>query len=89
MLTSKRIHFVFLIKDADMQARQAEFQYVQAMSSFFGRWIREEFGMRLDVMCDMMTTGRRSILQRPDIHTLVQDPSGAGERHVPLLPDLL
>lgn len=73
MLTPKRIHFVFLIKDADMQARQAEFQYVQAMSSFFGSWIRDEFDMHLDVMCDMMTTGRRSILQRPDIHTLVQD----------------
>ena len=68
-----RIHFVFLIKDAEMQARQAEFEYVQAMSSFFGYWIREEFGIRFDVMCDMMTTGRRNILRRPDIHTLVED----------------
>ena len=56
-----------------MQSRQGEFEYVKIMSSFFEYWIRETFDVRFEVLCDMMISGKRSILQRPDIHTLVQD----------------
>lgn len=69
----KKLHFIFLIRDSEMPDRRGEFEYVQAMSSFFEHWIREVFGVRFEVLCDMMVSGRRSILQRPDIHTLVED----------------
>ena len=79
----RRLHFIFLIKNTEMQARRGEFEYVQAMSSFLGYWIQERFGARFDVHCDMMTAGERSILQRPDIHTLVEDHQkrGSGTYH--------
>lgn len=69
----KKLHFIFLIRDSEVPDRREEFEYVQAMSSFFGYWIREVFGIRFEVLCDMMVSGRRSILRRPDIHTLVED----------------
>lgn len=61
-----------------MAARRAEFEYVQAMSSFFGYWIRDTFGVHFEVLCDMMLTGKRGILRRPDIHTLIEDHTERG-----------
>ncbi len=67
------LHFIFLIKEEERNSRTEEFQYIQSMAAFFGVWIRKEFGVSYDVQCDMMLASRRSLLQRPDTHVLLQD----------------
>lgn len=79
MLTLKKVHFVFLVKDDDIQTRNDEYEYIKVMSKFFGYWIYEQFGLRFDVYCDMMTAGKRNVLQKPNTHTLIADHQTRGE----------
>lgn len=67
------LHFIFMVKQEDVDARQKEFAYVTKMASFFGDWIADRFGVRYETRCDMMTVSHRSILQRPDTHSLLRD----------------
>ena len=76
----RRLHFIFLVKHReDVRTREAEYEYVEDMSKFFGQWISEQFDARFEIHCDMMVTGKRSILQRPGVHTLVEDHRMRGE----------
>lgn len=74
-----KLHFIFLIKAADLQSRQTEFEYVRRMAKFFGDWILEKFDMRFEVRADIMTSSPRSLLQRPDTHLILQDHRQRGE----------
>ena len=73
------IHFIFLIKEDDIDARSEEFKYVKKMGSFFGHWIQHTFGVMYKVQCDIMVTARRGLLQRPDTHTLLRDHMQRGQ----------
>lgn len=73
------LHFIFLVKESRMHDYAAEFEYVQRMATFFKDWIYVKFDVDYDVQCDMMTAARRSIIQRPDIHSLLQDHRQRGE----------
>lgn len=73
------LHFIFLVKESEMHSHQAEFEYVQKMAAFFGDWVRARFGVNYDVQCDMMVTARRSIIHKPDTHTLLRDHRQRGE----------
>ena len=37
------LHFIFVVKEEDLQNRKHEFEYVKEMASFFQKWIRENF----------------------------------------------
>lgn len=74
-----KLHFIFLVKEEDVHSRREEFDYVRRMSSFYGDWIRQKFGFRYEVECDMMVSGKRNILQRPDTHLLLSDHRQRGE----------
>lgn len=43
------------------------------MAKFFQKWILAKFSKRMEVRCDQMPTKPRSILQRLDTHTLLED----------------
>ncbi len=75
----KKLHFIFLVKEEDVHARQEEFEYVRKMASFFGDWILQKFGVQFETEADMMVASRRSILQRPDTHSLLRDHRQRGE----------
>jgi len=60
------LHFIFLVKEADREKRQFEFEYVKKMSQFFKIWIKEKFGKDYDIQCDEMIIKPRSILQKLD-----------------------
>ena len=67
------LHFIFVIKDSDLDKRNQEFEYIKQMSIFYKKWIKEKFSLDFDIKCDQMVTKPRRIFQRLDIHSLAQD----------------
>lgn len=67
------LHFIFVVKEEDLQRRKPEFEYIQKMSKFYAVWIKKKFGKNFEVKCDEMITKPQSILRRLDTHVLVQD----------------
>ena len=73
------LHIIFVIKKEELDKRKKEFNYVQNMSKFFQKWIKENFSEEYDIRCDEMITESRSILQKLDIHNLLKDHRTRGE----------
>ncbi len=73
------LHFIFVIKDSDLDKREKEFEYVKQMAQFFKIWIKSNFGKDFEVQCDQMITKPRSILQKLDTSTLLKDHRTRGE----------
>ncbi len=67
------LHFIFVVKEADLQSRTSEFEYVKSMAKFFKFWIKENFSKDFDIQCDEMITSSRGLFDRLDTHTLVKD----------------
>ena len=67
------LHFIFVIKEEDLEIRKKEFEYIQKMAKFFQSWIKQNFSEDFDVKCDEMITKPRSILQKLDTHVLQKD----------------
>ena len=73
------LHFIFVVKEEDLQKKKPEFEYIKKMSQFFKVWIKEKFGMNFEIQCDELITKPRSLLQRLDTHTLVRDHQQRGK----------
>ena len=73
------LHFIFVIKEEDLDKRKKEFEYVKQMAKFFKIWIKENFSKDYDIQCDEMITKKRSIFQRLDTHNLLKDHKERGE----------
>jgi len=67
------LHFIFVIKEEDLEKRQFEFEYIKKMSQFYKVWIKEKFGKDYEIQCDELITKHQSILQRLDTPTLLSD----------------
>ena len=67
------LHFIFVIKEEDLGKRETEFEYIKQMAEFFKVWIKKNFSKEFTIKCDQMTSAPRSILQKLDTHTLIQD----------------
>jgi len=73
------LHFIFVIKDLDLDKRDKEFEYVKQMAQFFKIWIKSNFGKDFEVQCDQMITEPRSLFQKLDTSTLLKDHRTRGE----------
>ena len=73
------LHFIFVIKEEDLENRKEEFEYVKQMGQFYKIWIQKKFGKNFDVQCDEMIVKPRSIIQRADTHTLIRDHKERGQ----------
>ena len=73
------LHFIFVVKEEDLEKRKPEFEYIQKMSQFYRVWIKEKFGKDFEIQCDELITKPRSILQRLDTHTLIRDHQQRGK----------
>lgn len=73
------LHFIFVIKEEELEERKAEFEYVKQMAKFFQIWIKEKFSKNFEIKCDEMITQPRSILQKLDTHVLLRDHRERGE----------
>ena len=67
------LHFIFVVREEDLHKRRQEFEYVEKMAKFYQAWMWDKFKRRYDVRCDEMITKPRSLLQRIDTHTLLND----------------
>ena len=73
------LHFIFVVKEEDIEKRKFEFEYIKKMSQFFKAWIKEKFGRDYEIQCDQLITTPRSIFQRLDTHTLLSDHKQRGD----------
>ena len=73
------LHFIFVIKEEELEQRQQEFEYIKKMAEFFQVWINEKFSKNFEVQSDIMVTHPRGIFQRLDTHTLVDDHRSRGK----------
>lgn len=67
------LHFIFVVKEAEREQRQAEYEYIKQMAQFYKVWIKEKFNKDFDIQCDELITKPRSFFQRLDTHTLLRD----------------
>lgn len=73
------LHFIFVIKEDDLDKRDKEFEYVKKMSYFFKKWIFENFSKEYDIQSDIMITKSNSFLKKLDTHQLLRDHRERGE----------
>lgn len=67
------LHFIFVVKEADLESRKQEFEYIQQMAEFYKFWINKKFSKQIEVQCDEMITKPRSLFQRLDTDELLKD----------------
>lgn len=73
------LHFIFVIPAQDLGKRTWEFEYVQLMSQFYKKWIKDTFDVQVEVQCDEMITQKTNVLQRPDTSALLEDHRSRGQ----------
>ena len=67
------LHFIFVVKEEDLEKRKQEFEYVKQMGNFYKVWIKKKFNKDFEIQCDELITKPRSIFQKLDIPTLIRD----------------
>jgi len=73
------LHFIFVVKEEELEDRKWEFEYVTKMAQFFKKWIEDTFSQKVDIQSDEMIVkpGRRfGIL---DVPILLEDHQSRGE----------
>jgi hypothetical protein len=73
------LHFIFVIKEKDLDKRKIEYEYVKQMAQFYKVWIKKHFSKDFKIKTDEMITKPRSIFQRLDIHSLAKDHQERGK----------
>lgn len=73
------LHFIFLVKDSELEDRKGEFEYIKQMAQFYKIWIKDNFDKNFEIQCDELVVHRRSIFDRVDTHTLIKDHKSRGE----------
>lgn len=62
------LHFIFLVKEEDLEKRKWEFEYITKMAQFYKVWIEKTFSKKIEVQADEMivrTGGRFRIVDTP------------------------
>jgi len=72
------LHFIFLVREEELDRRSDEFEYVKQMAGFFGSWIKEKFSRDFEVAADVMTARPGGLLRRLDTHSLLDDHRSRG-----------
>ena len=55
------LHFIFVVKEEELEERKWEFEYVTKMAQFYKKWIDDTFSQKIDIQSDEMIVrpGRR------------------------------
>lgn len=62
------LHFIFVIKEEDLDNKKWEFEYVTKMAQFYKVWIEKTFSQKVEVQSDIMIVksgGRFRIVDTP------------------------
>lgn len=72
------LHFIFLVKEEELEQRRWEFEYVQKMAKFFKSWIEKTFSISVEVQADEMIAKSGGRFRIVDTPTLLLDHESRG-----------
>ncbi|MDE1765785.1 MAG: hypothetical protein KGI27_05835 [Thaumarchaeota archaeon] len=73
------LHFIFLVKEEELESRKWEFQYVEKMADFYKTWIEKTFSIRVDVKSDEMIVRSGGMPRIMDTPVVLEDHVSRGE----------
>ncbi|MDH3191659.1 MAG: hypothetical protein OEM18_03090 [Nitrosopumilus sp.] len=73
------LHFIFVLKEEDLEKRKPEFEYIKKMAQFFKVWIKEKFNKDFEIKYDELITKPRKMFQKLDTHTVLRDHEQRGK----------
>ena len=66
------LHFIFVVKEEDLEKRKSEFEYVKKMAQFYKKWINDNFDIDYEIEYTIPPVSIINIpisLNTPDIET--------------------
>jgi len=73
------LHFIFLVKEEELEKRKWEFNYVTNMSQFYKTWIEKTFSREVVVQVDEMVQRSGNRFNLVDVPTILEDHKSRGE----------
>jgi hypothetical protein len=73
------IHFIFLVKEDELEKRSWEFEYVKKMAQFYKQWIEKTFSKKVDVLSDQMVVKPGHSFNLINVPALLDDHRKRGE----------
>ena len=67
------LHFIFVVKQEDLEPRLWEFEYVVQMAQFYKSWIEKTFSKQVEVQADQMSVKHSRLFNRVNVNTLLDD----------------
>ena len=72
------LHFIFLVKEEDLDNKRWEFDYVTKMAQFYKVWIEKTFSQKVEVQADEMIVRSRGKFRIVDTPALLDDHADRG-----------
>lgn len=72
------LHFIFVVKEADLDKRKWEFEYVTKMAQFYKIWIEKTFAQKVEVQADEMIVKSGGRFRIVDTPALLEDHADRG-----------
>ncbi len=73
------LHFIFLVKEEELESRKWEFQYIEKMADFYKTWIEKTFSINVDVKSDEMIVKSGGRFRLMDTSVILEDHESRGE----------
>ena len=73
------LHFIFLVKEEELEKRKWEFTYVTNMAQFYKTWIEKTFSREVVVQVDEMVQRSGNRFNLVDVPTILEDHKSRGE----------
>ncbi len=73
------VHFIFVIKQDELENRSWEFEYISRMTQFYKSWIEKTFSAKVDVKADQMPVKPGRLFNRIDVNSILEDHRKRGE----------
>ena len=72
------LHFIFLVKEDELEQRKWEFEYITKMAHFYKIWISRIFSQQVDVQVDEMIAKSGGRFRIVDTPALLEDHASRG-----------
>ncbi len=72
------LHFIFLVKEEDLEQRRWEFNYVEKMAKFYQFWIKKTFSKDVEIQTDEMIAHSGKRFGLVDTPLLLEDHNSRG-----------
>ncbi len=79
IFTHVLLHFIFLVKEEELEKRKWEFNYVTNMAQFYKTWIEKTFSREVVVQTDEMVQRSGNRFNLVDVPTILEDHKSRGE----------